>query len=179
MIPAPPIGLVQQIEIAQQKNEQKISTEIGIPQQEISTEAALLLRHFSAWCKSRGIKALPCAPTSVAAFVRSESAIGVPPERIFDALQVIEAVHDNAGYSNPCATASVRVELGRLFNLDGHPRSWPKADRLKYNALPIELRIVIDRREIQNTRALRKLQNDFAAFKQKQLETERKTENGL
>ena len=85
----------------------------------------------------------------------------MPPERIFDALQVIEAVHDNAGYSNPCATASVRVELGRLFNLDGHPRSWPKADRLKYNALPIELRIVIDRREIQNTRALRKLQNDF------------------
>ena len=72
-----------------------------------------------------------------------------------------------SNYANPVATAAVRCELGRLFNLDGHPRSWPKADRLKYNALPIELRIVIDRRETQNTRALRKLQNDFAAFKQK------------
>ena len=56
MIPAPPIGLVQQIEIAHQKNEQKIAAEVGIPQQDISTEASLLLRHFGAWCKSGELK---------------------------------------------------------------------------------------------------------------------------
>ena len=173
MVPSQTVSLAQQIERGQAANQQKIAAEIGIPQQDISTEAALLLRHFSAWCNSRGVKSLPCAPTTVAAFVRSEAAIGVSPEQIFDALAAIEALHDNSNYANPVATAAVRCELGRLFNLDGHPRSWPKADRLKYNALPIELRIVIDRRETQNTRALRKLQNDFAAFKQKGTENVR------
>jgi hypothetical protein len=165
MIPAPPISLVQQIEIAHAKNEQKIQAEVGIPQTDISTEAALQIKHFGAWCRSRGVKSLPSVPATVAAFIRSEAAIGVPPDRIVDAVWAIEALHDNAGYSNPWATASVRTEVGRILNLDGCPRSWPKADRLKYNSLPIEIRAVIDRREQQNSRALRKIQNNFADFK--------------
>ena len=62
----------------------------------------------------------------------------MPADRIVDAIWAIEALHDNSGYPNPCATASVKVELGRILNLDG-PRSWPKADRLKFNSLPIEI----------------------------------------
>ena len=172
MIPAPPIGLIQQIEIAHQKNSEKISREIGIPQTDISTEAALQLKHFGAWCKSKGIKALPCAPTSLAAFVRAENAIGVPVDRIVDALWAIEALHDNNGYANPVATAAVRVELDRILKFDRYPR-WPKADKLKFLLLPPDIKAVIARREEQNTRVLRKIQNDFAAFK-----TQKENSNG-
>jgi hypothetical protein len=77
----------------------------------------------------------------------------VPADRIVDAVWAIEALHDNAGHSNPCATASVRIELGRILNLGDGPRSWPRADRVKYLALPVEIQAVIDRREQQNSRA--------------------------
>ncbi len=123
MIPSPPIQLTQVIERVQANNEKKIAAEVGIPRQEVSTEAALLLRHFCAWCKARGVKSLPCAPVTVAAFVRAQGADGVAPDQILEALSGIEALHDNQGLPNPVATAVVRR---RSQNASPNPLlSWP------------------------------------------------------
>jgi hypothetical protein len=167
MIPTETVELTQVIARGLDANEAKVAAEIATPKQEISTDELLHLRHFAEFCRGRGVRSKPAHPATVARYCRSQAAFGVPGPRIFDALEAIEAEHDNGGFANPIATAPVRTELGRLFNLDNQPRSWPPRDRLKYNALPIELKIVIDRRETQNTRALRRLQNDFALLKQK------------
>jgi len=158
------MNLPQQIEAAQQKNEAKLAAEIAPPKLEIETDALLLLRHFAAWCKERGIKSCPAQPATVAAFIRSQNSIGVQREQIFDALRAIEAMHDNHALPNPVATAAVRVELGRILNIEA-PRSWPKADRVKFYSLPIEVRAVIERRAQQDTKALRRLQNEVAQLR--------------
>jgi hypothetical protein len=159
------LGLAQQIELAQRANERKIATSVPLPQQEISTEAALLLKHFAAWCKSRGIKALPCAPTSVAAFIKSESDSGVRPQQIIEVVHLIEALHDNQGLANPVATAVVRCELGKLLKIEA-PRSWRKTEWPLFYSLPIEVRAVIERRQRENDNALRRVQQDSALLKQ-------------
>jgi hypothetical protein len=165
------LGLVQQLERSYRANEQRIATEIGIRQQEISTEAALLLRHFSAWCKARGVRHLPCASTSVAAFVRSEAAAGVSPTQIIEVAHLIEALHDNQGAANPVATAVVRYELGKILKIEA-PRSWRKIEKPAFYSLPIEIRATVERRERENEKALRRVQNDLALLKQQT--TERK-----
>jgi hypothetical protein len=174
MVPSPTIELHQQIEIAQQKNADKLAAELKPPRFELDTEALLALRHFKAWCDQRGVKSCPARPATAGAFVRSEAAAGVQPERIFDALQAIELLHDNAGLPNPIATAAVRAELGRILSVDA-PRSWKKSDGLLFNGLPIEVRAVIARRARQDELAIRKLQNETATSRNQQ--SERKIAN--
>jgi hypothetical protein len=156
--------LTEQIELAHQQNEKKIASEVGIPKVELDTEAVLMLRHFAEWAKSRGIRYLPCAPASAAAFCRAESAVGVPAERIVRTLEAIQAMHDNAGLANPIATASVRTELARILDIPA-PRSWPTADKLKWNSIPPEIQAVISRRDAQDSKVLRRLQNENAELR--------------
>src|SRR5262249_27511088 len=94
------------IEQAQAVNEKKLASQVPAPKQELDSEALLLLRHFAEFTQQRGVRFLPCAPSSVAAFVRSEAAAGVPPQRILAALEAIQAAHDNGGLPSPIATAS-------------------------------------------------------------------------
>src|SRR5262245_27049960 len=110
------MSLQEAIDRAQANNEQKLASRVPSPKQELDSEALLLLRHFAEWARARGVKFCPAAPASVAAFVRSEAAAGVPPERILPALRAIEAMHDNSGgLANPIATAPVRAELQRIL----------------------------------------------------------------
>src|SRR5689334_6554844 len=102
-------SLAQQIEAAQDRNEQKISTEIGAPKPTLDTTAILHLRKFADWCKTRGVRACPASPASVAAYIRS--LVGTQPEQIVEIVHAIELMHDQAGLANPVATAAVRAEL--------------------------------------------------------------------
>lgn len=65
------MSLVEEIERAHRKNERKLVQDIKPPRYELTTEEALYLRHFAAWCQSRGVKFLPCSPVTLAAFIRS------------------------------------------------------------------------------------------------------------
>lgn len=174
MIASQSLGLAQQIELAQRANERKIAASVPLPQQEISTEAALLLKHFAVWCKSRGIKALPCAPTSLAAFVQSQNNDDVRPEQIIEVVHLIEALHDNQGLANPVATAVVvRSELSKILKIEA-PRSWPTADKLKFAGLPVEIQEVGERRARQDERVLRRAQNETAELRHKLKEFQQK-----
>jgi hypothetical protein len=109
------VGLVQQIEKAQAANEAKLAKEVGRPTFELDTEAQLQLRHFQSFAQTRGVRFLPANPATVASFVFSENAYGVPADRIMSALEAIETNHDNVGLPNPVATSIVRTAVGKVF----------------------------------------------------------------
>jgi hypothetical protein len=164
MIPSQSVGLAQQIERAQQANEAKLLAEVDPPKFNLDTELLLHLRHFKAFCQHHGVKDCPARPLTVAAFVRSESDAGVPSERILSAVEAIETNHDNAGHANPVATAVVRCELGKILKIEA-PRSYRKTEKPAFYSLPIEVRAVVERRERENEKALRRVQNDLALLK--------------
>jgi hypothetical protein len=167
--------LAEQIETVQLANERKLAAEVGAPKQEqLDTEALVTLRHFAQWAKSRGVKYLPCAPTTLAAFIRSESANGVPPERILTALEAIEQAHESTGLANCVATGVVRAELRHLkidelygyfssscstADLTLGPRGWAKEERVVFVTLPPNAQKIIARHLWLDSRAVRVAQN--------------------
>ena len=111
----------------------------------------------------------------MAAYIRHENKEGADFNRIFATVRAIEQMHDAAALANPCATMAVRHELGLIYHIDA-PRSWPKADRPLFNALPIEVRAVIERRAEQDSKVIRRLQNEAAANRKKEIATNESTE---
>jgi hypothetical protein len=168
------INLAESIRVAHAKNEARIAAEVATPKSEFDTEAQLHIRHFAEFCKSRGVPGLPARPATCAMFVRAEHGSGVPAEHIVSALNAIEAIHSDHNLANPIATVAVRTELGRILNLDA-PRSWPKADRPLFNSLPIEVRAVIERRAEQDSKVLRRLQNEASELRKHRKEIDNVT----
>jgi hypothetical protein len=166
--------LVDAIERAHAENEKKLASQVPTPKQELDSEAIMHLRRFAEWCKSRGVKCLPCGPTTAAAFIRHESAAGVPADRILSALEAIEAAH--SGLSNPIASAAPRAELARILKLEGEPRSWSKPERLVFAGLPPEVQGIITRRAKRDSDLIRRLQNENHQLKMS-LNTKGNTEN--
>ena len=78
------------------------------------------------WCQEIGVSSCPCKPLTLAAFIRSEAALGVAPEEIATTYcGAISELHNHYGHANPTATTPVRLELSRILKLTP-PRSWPK-----------------------------------------------------
>ena len=82
---------------------------------EVDTEAQRLLGRFVNFCKDNGVRALPAAPGTIAAWIAAEVN---PPEVILRTLQTIEAVHSNNDLANPVACAAPRAALARIMKLD-------------------------------------------------------------
>jgi hypothetical protein len=160
-------NLAESIRVAHANNEARIAAEVGTPKSEFDAEAQSHIQQFAEFCKGHGVPGLPAAPATCAMFVPVEHARGESNNRILAALAAIEAIHSNNNLANPIATTAVRTELGRILNLDA-PRSWPKADRPLFNALPIEVRAVLERRAEQDSKALRQLQNQAAELRKHQ-----------
>jgi hypothetical protein len=160
-------SLVTAIDLAQQANEQRIAAEISAPKHKIDdTEALLILRQFAEWCRSRGVKWLPAAPATCAAWVHFQHVNHIAAETIVKAIEAIQIAHDQHGFANPIATAAVRAELGRILNIKP-PRSWKKEEHLVFNSLPIEARDVIKRHADLDSLTLRRLQNRVAELAKK------------
>jgi hypothetical protein len=183
--------LVQAIDLAQQANEKRIAAEINPPKPKLDdAESLLLLRHFAGFCKQRGVKFCPARPATVAAFIRSEAAIGVPPATLFAAMLAIEALHDTQNEANPVACAAPRAELTRIREetetapedraklvqaLDVRaPDSWNKSEKLLFNDLPVEAKEIIYRRDRQQCLVVRRAQNEASdlrkSLQQKEIE---------
>jgi hypothetical protein len=169
-------NLVTAIEMAQESNERKLSADIEAPKQEIDSEGLLLLRHFAAFTKQRGVRFCPCKPATVAAFIRSEAALGVPPERILATLAAITAVHNQAAEANPVACAMPQAELGRILEIKP-PRSWSKklGEDLIFNTLPVDVQYIVKRHADLSSLELRHLQNRVADISKPK---ETKSDNG-
>jgi hypothetical protein len=120
------------------------------------------------WCGDNGLRACPAHPASVAVWIRSMGALGIPEEKIASALTAVGELHDARGLANPCATAAVRSELTRMLELKP-PRSWRRAEQLIFSELPAEIKLTIERRERQRDTELRRLQAKVHQLKQKEL----------
>jgi len=155
------MNLAAEIAAAHAKNEAVVATSIAAPRLELDRTR---LQNFADFCKQYGIRALPAAPATVAAFAKAEYTRGTSADAILHTLQDIEAVHSNANLANPIATAAVRSVLSEILKLDP-PRSWSRADRLVYATLPIEAQAIIERRAKEDSKAVRKAQADAAALK--------------
>jgi hypothetical protein len=159
-------NLVTAIQLAQEKNETALAQTSASFKTEIDSEGLIHLRHFGGWCRQRGVRICPAKPATIAAFIRSEAAIGVPQDRMLAALHAIEQMHDQASEANPVACSMPRAELARMLKVDA-PRSWPKAERPLFYDLPPEVQAIVSRREEQNSTSLRRLQNKVAELAKK------------
>jgi hypothetical protein len=159
------MNLAQAIDAAQATNEKKLAAEIAALKLALETDAVLHLRRFAEFCKSRGVKALPCAPPTLAGFVRAENALGVPSDRILDAVRAVELAHDAAAISNPAATAATRAELSRILKIE--PPRWNKEELLVFWGLSPEAQAIVSRHSKLDSNAVRKAQNETAELRNK------------
>jgi hypothetical protein len=149
------MNLAQQMEIAYQRNEQALAARNAAPL-EVDRDDQRLLARFAKFCKDNGVRPLPAAPGTIAAWIAGEDN---PPETIVRTLQAIEAVHSNNNLANPVACAAPRAVLSKILKLEG-PRSWSKAERLALAACPIEIREIVERRTKRDSDLIRQLQNE-------------------
>jgi hypothetical protein len=129
---------------------------------EIDEQTKLLLVPFLQFTGTAGVRHLPAAPTTCAAFILNQAKAGVGPERIAAEAQAIEKLHDQYNQANPLQTRSARWALDQVLKIEAH-RSWPAAEKAMYAHLPVQIRAVISNREKDRERALRRGQNQFAA----------------
>jgi hypothetical protein len=128
------------------------------PPVELSPVARQLVAPFVQFAESQRVRALPAKPATCAAFAQWQRDLGVPPEKINATLSAIEALHFAAGQSNPIATPLVRT-ITAASTIDP-PRSWTKEEKQLFTGLPVEVQVVIDRRERDRETTLRRAQNE-------------------
>ncbi len=128
----------------------------------LSTEVRSRLDAFNKWAEMKHARRAPAKPTTIANYVLSQAALGVPAQSILDQLDAIERQHDKFRLPNPVRTAVVREVLETIVTVDP-PRSWPAADKVAFALLPPDTRRVVADRERERDRALRNAQHKIAA----------------
>ena len=73
------MNLAAEIAAAHAKNEAAVATSIAAPRLELDRTR---LQNFADFCKQYGIRALPAAPATVAAFIKAEYTRGTAPDGI-------------------------------------------------------------------------------------------------
>jgi hypothetical protein len=140
-----------------ESNEQAIASCFPRPP-ELPPDAQQHLTPFLEWCAVQKVRALPCRPTSLAAYLQWERDRHTPKEKISATVAAIEQLHNAANWGNPCASPIVRITTA-ASTIEA-PRSWPAADKLRWPELPIEIQAVVARREKNRETELRRAQNE-------------------
>jgi len=109
------------------------------------------------------VRALPARPATCAAFAQWQRDLGVPKEKISATLSAIEALHFAAGQSNPVAIPLVRTTTAA--STIEPPRSWAREEQQLFTQLPVEIQVVVSRRERDRETTLRRGQNEVAELK--------------
>lgn len=143
-----------------------ITETFAIPKQDLSPEQRQLFGRLSKWCDDIGVRKCAAKPATIAAFILAQAELGVPDDQILGALEAITAVHDYHELPNPTATAIVKAALDRAMKTVEPPRSWSKAEKALF-ATPADIQRVIERREVDRDRALRRKQNELAEKEKK------------
>ena len=121
-------------------------------------------RPFTTYCQERGVSHLPARPETIAAWLLSTLALSPHIDRVLNALEAIEVLHDAHTLPNPCKTAIVAQALACWPDRDP-PRSWPANDKLMFLQLPLMTQHVIARREAQRDKQVQRVQNEAAAVR--------------
>jgi hypothetical protein len=133
------------------------------PPPELSPEARQHLTPFLQFCEAQRIRSLPARPASVASFEQWQKDLGVPQAKISATLSAIEALHNAAALGNPIATPLVRT-ITAASTIEA-PRSWTKDEQRLFRELPVEVQLVVARRERDREITLRRSQNEAAELR--------------
>jgi hypothetical protein len=152
------------------QNEAALAAGFLLPAHELSDEMKALLVPFINWCETKRVRALPARPTTIAAYLQSQKDLGVQPH---ETLLAIEALHFFAGMASPVATPVVRaVTEGPPVEA---PRSWTKVEKEEFTLLPRHTQVVLQRRDQDREKALRRTQNSLAEERKRLSETAAET----
>src|SRR5262245_32399142 len=124
----------------------------------VSPETQQRLIPFLAWCEQQKVRALPCRPQCVAAYVQYQQDQGISRQLIAERLEAVAELHNAASWGNPCATPVVRRVTG-ASTIEA-PRSWDKESKIAFAELPVEIQAVIAKREHDRERSVRNAQNE-------------------
>lgn len=128
---------------------------------------------FERWCAAKGVSALPAATSAVALFVLEHQGFGL--EAVLQHLRGISAVHTNAGLADPTTSWPVTAAFNTIAKLEA-PRSWPKAEKVKWLAIPYTLQAFVAKHEEQRERAVHKAHQEAADLR-KQLNAQTPTQD--
>ena len=161
------MNLAEEIRVAHRRNVAALESKMGLQPPDLQDVERQLLNSFQTFCRDNGVESLPAAPVVVASFIQGQAATGTNIERILALLDVIEHAHDSRGLSNPVCTFAVRTALNRLFGPDSSvaidgPRTWSRAEKQVFLALPAQAKEIIAKRAQQDSKAVRAAQNSAA-----------------
>ena len=162
------MNLVEQIQAAQARNLAALSAKTPLPAPKDLRDAERgLLANFAKFCAAHGVSECPAAPVVIAAWIRSERAIGIESERVLATLAALAKAHDVAGLANPICTHAVRAACEEFLDTSEAPQSWNKEERYLWAVLPPDIRTVISRRDRQQCLVVRRVQNETAELRNK------------
>lgn len=133
----------------------------------LTDEQSTRVAAFSKWAAIHGVRALPAAPATVAAFVLDQGGLKVPLDGIADTLAAVAALHDLQGLANPTSTNIVHHALANVGGGQGivAPRSWTNEERAEFFKLPLHVQRVVSRRDGEREREIRRIQNELARMR--------------
>lgn len=161
-------ALAQAIEQSQRERELQVklraeadmASKLAIPAVPISHEDKLLLAPFQQWANERNVRHLPARSAVVATYVLEIAHRG--EEVVLPFLRALEAQHNAHSLSNPVATHAVNTVLDQIIKTEP-PRSWPASEKVAFSLLPVPIKNIIAKRELDRDRDLRRKQNQIAA----------------
>ena len=129
---------------------------------------------FIRWCEDRSLPWRPASPAVIASFILGHTT----PGKIVEELRTLSLAHVTQGVPDPTSAWPVGEALSRVVKVDP-PRSWPKEMQLLLLSLPADIQAQISLREKDRDVALRRSQNDAAAWRKHLAEIEKlKETNG-
>lgn len=119
---------------------------------------------FAKWCELNSAPFCAARPADVARFVSDCSSLGAA--RLWIALQEISRLHASLGLADPTLGEPVAVVFGEAAGILP-PRSWPDAQKRRFNLLPYDLQLFVSSHEARREKMLRRAQNEAAIARRK------------
>jgi hypothetical protein len=119
---------------------------------------------FARWCELNAASFCPASPAMIAKFVGDCAPLGIA--RLWPAVQDISRTHVSLGLADPTLGGAVALAVSDVAGIEA-PRSWPDDRKQQFKVLPYDLQIYIANHEARREKALRRAQNEAAAFRQK------------
>ncbi|WP_426525037.1 hypothetical protein [Bradyrhizobium sp. McL0615] len=130
---------------------------------------------FLQWCDGKGIRPIPMAPADIAVFVRQAQTLGI--EKVAATVAAISKAYLSRGLADPTAGGPVAAAMNEIAWVEP-PRSWPKDKKPWFLQLPHELQVYLSERDDEQTRVIRRAQNE-AADARKALAATKETNDGI
>ena len=134
---------------------------LDVPKTALPADVHARLDLWGAWCAEKSVRKCPAKPATVAAWIVSQTNMGMHPRDILAVLAAIDELHAFHGLASPTTAPLPRQALEQIIRTQA-PRSWPAAEKVAFFRLPVEIREIIQKRESEREMALRRSQNKYA-----------------